>query len=118
MPSDAQPIVIPLSFQLLDISDKLLLEEVQAIADVPPQFFGKGSKLLARFLREKELIGHISVYPAKELRQAVIFSVPTARRGAIDRGRVCRACGQLTVLESVRLKRLANHDCGWEAMLR
>ena len=78
MASDTQPIVMPLPFELLDVSGKFLLQEVQAIAEVPPQIFGKGSKLLAGFFGEKQLIGHIPVYPAKDLRQVVTFPVPTA----------------------------------------
>ena len=89
MASDTQPIMMPLPFELLDVSGKFLLQEVQAIADVPAQFFGKSSKLLAGFLGEKKLIGHIPVYPAKDLRQVVTFPVPTASPVAVQEREIC-----------------------------
>jgi len=44
----AQPIVIARAFEFFDVAGKLLLQELDAIADIPPEFIGKSAVLPLR----------------------------------------------------------------------
>ena len=56
--------MISLAFKLFDVPAKLLLQEVEAIANVPSELFGKSMELIPCFLSNEQLIGHMSVYLA------------------------------------------------------
>ena len=45
-------------FELFDVSGELLLQKVDPIANVPPEFLGKRAELLAHFFGNEQRIGH------------------------------------------------------------
>jgi len=53
--------MISLAFKLFDVPTKLLLQEVEAIANVPSELFRKSTELFPCFFRNEQLKGHMSV---------------------------------------------------------
>jgi len=54
------------SFELLDVSGKLLLHLVEAIPGAPAQFIRKSPELFACFLRYEQSVRHVVVYSTKQ----------------------------------------------------
>lgn len=70
--------MISLSFQLFDVSSKLLLQKVEAMAHVLSEFIGKSTELFARFFGNEQQIGHLvsvsrdATWPGREFPKPLV----------------------------------------------
>jgi hypothetical protein len=55
---DTQPVLVPAAFELLDIAGKIMLQKMQAVADLPPDFHGCFSQSDSRLFFDFDFVFH------------------------------------------------------------